>query len=439
MRRLRWLLLVAPISFLGVLTGGVLVHSYPALTPVVEASYDNTLDLDTVRSLENLRQLREQLIGQIAQQPQVLLSSSNGAGSSSSQLTQKLQAVEIRIQIEEMSKERLDEAIALANDARSLERRLDPEESTEAAEGSVYQRWDEAVALLLGIPRESLVYDQALEELEDYQARLAIAAYRYDTARSSFLEEIAEESGYGSDVRITVCSSQRECRRYQGDVEPASPASLIKVPIAIALMQKVEEDGIDISEIISISRSNYTEDAAKIWVGAEYPLRQVNYQMLAYSSNIATNELIDYVGMDYINQVMRDRGYRTTRVNTKLIGESIAPSNGITGVPNSITTDELTDMMVGIYNQEHPGDDVILESLVNQYDWDLGYSTVRQPAIWVGEKTGQNSKMLGATMGVTLNGTIYVITLTIDYTANEPAYRAVMRSIVDHLIANDGF
>jgi beta-lactamase class A len=406
---------------------------------VVEASYDNTLDLDTVRSLENLRQLREQLIGQIAQQPQVLLSSSNGAGSSSSQLTQKLQAVEIRIQIEEMSKERLDEAIALANDARSLERRLDPEESTEAAEGSVYQRWDEAVALLLGIPRESLVYDQALEELEDYQARLAIAAYRYDTARSSFLEEIAEESGYGSDVRITVCSSQRECRRYQGDVEPASPASLIKVPIAIALMQKVEEDGIDISEIISISRSNYTEDAAKIWVGAEYPLRQVNYQMLAYSSNIATNELIDYVGMDYINQVMRDRGYRTTRVNTKLIGESIAPSNGITGVPNSITTDELTDMMVGIYNQEHPGDDVILESLVNQYDWDLGYSTVRQPAIWVGEKTGQNSKMLGATMGVTLNGTIYVITLTIDYTANEPAYRAVMRSIVDHLIANDGF
>ncbi|MBW4656202.1 MAG: class A beta-lactamase-related serine hydrolase [Kaiparowitsia implicata GSE-PSE-MK54-09C] len=415
------------------------MHSYPALTPVVEASYDNTLDLDTVRSLENLRQLREQLIGQIAQQPQVLLSSSNGAGSSSSQLTQKLQAVEIRIQIEEMSKERLDEAIALANDARSLERRLDPEESTEAAEGSVYQRWDEAVALLLGIPRESLVYDQALEELEDYQARLAIAAYRYDTARSSFLEEIAEESGYGSDVRITVCSSQRECRRYQGDVEPASPASLIKVPIAIALMQKVEEDGIDISEIISISRSNYTEDAAKIWVGAEYPLRQVNYQMLAYSSNIATNELIDYVGMDYINQVMRDRGYRTTRVNTKLIGESIAPSNGITGVPNSITTDELTDMMVGIYNQEHPGDDVILESLVNQYDWDLGYSTVRQPAIWVGEKTGQNSKMLGATMGVTLNGTIYVITLTIDYTANEPAYRAVMRSIVDHLIANDGF
>ncbi|MGG6297445.1 serine hydrolase [Leptolyngbya sp. AN02str] len=434
MRRLFWYLLIAPISTLGVLAGGVLVHSYPALTPVLELTGGNrAYNIEAADSIAELREIRDRLIEQSQQK-----SSSATEGvpiTNPALLLQILQATEIRIQIEETAQENWSTAVRNAEKASQLGTSTELEE---AEAGEIYQLWSDAVRALREIPEDSFLGAQAAAKLDEYKDKLGVAAYRYDSARSGFLDAIAESTGRASDVHVTVCNLQRECRRLRGNEPPASPASLIKVPVAIALTQKLEEENIDIDTPMLVSPRNFTEDAAKIWVGAEYPTRKVLLQMITHSSNIATNQLIDYMGTDYINQVLRDRGYRTTRVNTKLIGDNIAPA-GLSGIPNQITTDELTDMMVGIYNNEHPGDDVILEGLVNQYDWDLAYEAIKRPAVWIGEKTGQNSKVLGTTAGVNIKGDRYVITVAINYTASEPAVKKVVKGIVDHLLANDGF
>lgn len=435
MRSLWWSLVLAPVATVGI-WGATALWRAPALAPVLETPHSEAVALPPVESLDELYAMRDRLQAELANHPPVLISSQTGTATAPTELLEQLQAAEIRIQIEEAAKEHWDAALAAGGTAAELG--LPTATADEARIAEVYTLWQTAIESLEAIPEDSLFAAEAAAKIQEYQPNLAIASYRYDTARSDFLIPIAEESGMGDRVRITVCNLERECRRLRGAEPPASPASLIKVPVAIALMQKLTEENIDPETKILVTRSNWTEDAARIWVGQEYPLREILYDMVARSGNIATNQLIDYLGHDYINQVLRDRGYTVTQVRTKLVGLRTYPAN-LGNPPNYMNSDELTDMMVSIYNQEHPGDELILDGLVNQWDWDLGYAAVKRPAIWIGEKTGQNSKVLGSTVGVSIDGDRYVITVTIDHTASEPAVRRVIRGVVEHLVEHDGF
>ncbi len=432
-----WYALVAPISAFGVMAGAVLVHSYPALTPVLERPYEEGASLiPEVKSLAELYEIRDRLRQDLESQPPALVSVATKAASAPTALLEKLQAVEIRIGVEEAAKASWEQAIRTASQAVKLKQQPNQTEETIAKR---YTLWKSATDSLREVSTDSFVGAQAAKKLEEYEGILSAVAYEYDTTRSGFLKAIADSTGMGSQVHVTVCTLERECRRYQGKEPPASPASLIKVPLAIATMEKLTREKIDPNTPIFIDPSNYTEDAAKIWVGTEYPIRQVLLQMITHSSNIATNQLIDYVGWQSIEQTLRDRGYEYTRVSTKLTGNSISPTANVGGVPNEINMDELTDMMVSIYNNEVPGSDLILEGLVNQYDWELGYEAIRRPAVWIGEKTGQNSSVLGTTVGVNIKGKRYVISVAINYTASEPAVKQVISGIVKHLIDHDGF
>lgn len=435
MRRLWWYLTVTPLTTFGIWATSLIVPSFPALTPVLETPHSETVPIPEAKSLEELYQIRDRLQAGLANRPPVLISSQTGTATAPTELLDSLQAVEILIQVEESAKQSWNDAIRAADQATALKSQAD---NSEASAEKAYTLWKQAMDSLKEVPQDSFMAAQAESKRKEYENNLAVAAYRYDTARSGFLQAIADKTGMASRVNVTVCNLKRECRRLRGNEPPASPASLIKVPVAIALMAKLHEENISPETKILVSRGNWTEDAGKIWVGSEYSLKKIMLDMVSFSGNIATNQLIDYIGRDYINKVLRDRGYTTTTVRTKLVGQSTYPAN-LGTPPNVMTTDELTDMMVGIYNQEHPGDDLILEGLVNQYDWELGYEAVKRPAVWIGEKTGQNSKVLGSTTGVNIGGERYVITVTIDYTASEPAVKTVIKGVVDHLIQNNGF
>ncbi|HIK56920.1 MAG TPA: serine hydrolase [Synechococcales cyanobacterium M55_K2018_004] len=437
--RLFWYLLVAPMTAVGVITGAILFQSHAALSPVLESADQQHVPLASTQSLEDLITIRDRLLSEIEKQPPTLIAAASGLGGPTpSAITHQLHAVAVRIEIEEMARENLSKAFKLAEEAVRLGNKTTLTSATQAELQRLYQLWDQAVAALSEIPEESFLSQQAIAKRREYEANRAYVGYYYDTIRSGFLKKIAESTGLGDRVHLTVCNLQRECRRLRGNQPPASPASLIKVPVAIALMAKLAAENISPETKILVSPGNWTEDAGKIWVGSEYSLRAIMADMISYSGNIATNQLIDYLGFDYINRVMRDRGYNTTRVNTKLVGESTYPANLGTG-PNVLTTDELTDMMVGIYNNEHPGDDLILDALVKQYDWELGYEAIKRPAVWIGEKTGQNSKVLGTTVGVNIQGERYIITVAINYTGSEPAVKQAVKGVVDHLIRHRGF
>jgi len=103
-----------------------------------------------------------------------------------------------------------------------------------------------------------------------------------------------------------------------------------------------------------------------------------------------------------------------------------------------MTTNEVTDMMRQVYTFEGPGSEEILDAMVGQYDWEFGYTAVIQlrnkRVAWIGEKTGQNSNVIGSSTAVKIDDERYVLTVTIDNSANQRMLRQVIGDTIQHVL-----
>jgi beta-lactamase class A len=394
------------------------------------------------RSLDELYKIRDRLITELEQpsspspEPTLLSGLVPPAANPQEKLLSQLQAVEAQILVEQRANDDLQQAVRLAN--RAVETKRQQNQSIESSQQTQFL-WNQALNNLQSVPQNSFLASLTASKTQEYRENLTAATSQVQQAKSDFLAAIARESGLSGQASIGICRLSRECVHLRGDVPPVSPASLIKLPIAVALMQKVETEKISLNKEVFVNRGNFTEDSStKILSPKNYPLKTLLEEMIDRSSNTATNQLIDYLGSDYINQFLENRGYQVTRVNFKLMGEKIMPANPGSG-PNRLTANELTEMMVQIYNGEAPGAKQLIETLNGQYDRALGFAALQgTKAQWLGEKTGQNSLVLGTTLAMSIDGEAYVMTV-IDTRSGDLQMRQSISKIADYISRNPSF
>lgn len=92
-------------------------------------------------------------------------------------------------------------------------------------------------------------------------------------------------------------------------------ASLIKLFILLALDEDFLSDEIIIDESKKVDGGVLFKLKSKIKLSIE----DLAMLMIAYSDNSATNILIDYLGMDRINTVIKDYGFEGTALNRKMM------------------------------------------------------------------------------------------------------------------------
>jgi len=394
------------------------------------------------RSLDELYKIRDRLITELEQpsspspEPTFLSRLVPLAANPQEQLLSQLQAVEVQILVEQRANDDLRQAVRLAN--RAVETKQQQNQSIESSQQTQFL-WNQALNNLQSVPQDSFLASLTASKTQEYRENLTAATSQVQQAKSDFLAAVARESGLSGQASIGICRLSRECVHLRGDVPPVSPASLIKVPIAVALMQKVETEKISLNKEVFVNRGNFTEDSStKILSPKNYPLKTLLEEMIDRSSNTATNQLIDYLGWDYINQFLDNRGYEVTRVNFKLMGEKIMPANPGSG-RNRVTANELTEMMVQIYNGETPGAKHLIETLNGQYDRAIGFAALQgTKAQWLGEKTGQNSLVLGTTLAMSIDGEAYVMTV-IDTRSGDLQMRQSISKIADYISRNPSF
>ena len=394
------------------------------------------------RSLDELYKIRDRLVTELEQpdnpspEPTLLSRLVPLAANPQEKLLSQLQAVEAQILVEQRAKDDLQQAVRLAN--RAVETKRQQNQSIESSQQTQFL-WNQALNNLQEVPQDSFLASLTASKTQEYQENLTAATSQVQQAKSDFLAAVARESGLSGQASIGICRLSRECVHLRGDVPPVSPASLIKVPIAVALMQKVETEKISLNKEVFVNRGNFTEDSStKILSPKNYPLKTLLEEMIDRSSNTATNQLIDYLGWDYINQFLDNRGYQVTRVKFKLMGEKIMPANPGFG-RNRVTANELTEMMVQIYNGETPGAKELIETLNGQYDRALGFAALQgTKAQWLGEKTGQNSLVIGTTLAMSIDGEAYVMTV-IDTRSGDLQMRQSISKIADYISRNPSF
>lgn len=103
--------------------------------------------------------------------------------------------------------------------------------------------------------------------------------------------------------------------------EPYETASTIKSYILSALYQAVEEGKASLQDRLRCEKRFWIDGSGvlgSLEVGTELSVKNVATLMIIVSDNIATNMLIDYLGIDYINDCIAAQGFTGTRLHNVL-------------------------------------------------------------------------------------------------------------------------
>ncbi|WP_102272703.1 serine hydrolase [Cytobacillus massiliigabonensis] len=110
-----------------------------------------------------------------------------------------------------------------------------------------------------------------------------------------------------------------------------SSASLIKVPILIECFRQAERGTLNLQQSIQIASVEKVGGAGVLQAlskDLELKVMDAMTLMIIVSDNLATNLLIDLIGMDQINQGMRELNLQHTELNRKMM-DFTALTNGI--------------------------------------------------------------------------------------------------------------
>jgi beta-lactamase class A len=126
-------------------------------------------------------------------------------------------------------------------------------------------------------------------------------------------------------------TGERVSRR--GD-EPFPTASLIKVPIAVALMDQVSAGQLSLDDRITVLRIEKVPGAGLLQFlhdGAEITIRDAAWLMLTISDNTATNLLLSRIEMRRVWEAMEKRSLPRTKVHSKVFLRlaSVAPDSSV--------------------------------------------------------------------------------------------------------------
>ncbi|MCE8038573.1 serine hydrolase [Halomonas sp. MCCC 1A11062] len=159
-------------------------------------------------------------------------------------------------------------------------------------------RWVTQVLLLLVMVLPSMAMAQP-SWAEQVDARLEPVWAERLEARLALLE-----AGYAGEIGVHVRELGSGARLGWRDDEYWYLASLVKLPVAIELMARVETGEMSLQDRLTLQRSDYVDGAGSTnWAspGSALPLRQLLESMMIVSDNTASDMLIRHLGLESVN------------------------------------------------------------------------------------------------------------------------------------------
>jgi beta-lactamase class A len=149
-------------------------------------------------------------------------------------------------------------------------------------------------------------------------------------------------------------------------------ASIIKIPILMALMEAVAQGELDLDEEYVLLEEDIVGGAGEIqhsMAGEQFSFDFLAREMIRISDNTATNIIINRIGKDRVNSVLQTYGCKDTQLNRKMMDfEAIKE-----GKQNFTSSKEMAELLGWIYNGEGmsaKGKEYILDLLFGCEDKD---------------------------------------------------------------------
>ena len=173
------------------------------------------------------------------------------------------------------------------------------------------------------------------EKIEEVAGRLRERVEGHDGVAGVYVRDL--EGGYGYGVRAD---------------ETFFSASIIKVPVMVAVYRKVERGELSFSQKVELKEEDWAAGAGWLqWeeAGTEQTVGDLLLLMMTQSDNVATNALVRMVGgSDHVNDVARSLGAEDTLLYQKVSSErGVVPS-----IDNRTTPRDMATMMEKIADDE---------------------------------------------------------------------------------------
>lgn len=167
--------------------------------------------------------------------------------------------------------------------------------------------------------------DQVREICEEFNGRIGLSAYNLHTE---------ETIGYQAE-----------------DLFPT--ASVIKLPVLLTLMQQVGDGLYSLDDPLMLRRADQIGGSGllqHLTPGLTMPLRDWAFLMMNISDNLATNVLIDHVGLKNVQQWLADKNYPDVQLHHKIDFSLLKTDQNELG---TATPAGLTRMITAVFQQKH--------------------------------------------------------------------------------------
>lgn len=128
------------------------------------------------------------------------------------------------------------------------------------------------------------------------------------------------------DPEIRVSMAVHDAKGHQlfglNDSVSVASASVIKIPILMEFMFQLEAKKIKLKDEYRLKNEDKVGGSGNLQFEAEgkiFTLEELATAMIAVSDNVATNILIDKLGADNINEMLKYHGWQKTQLNRKMM------------------------------------------------------------------------------------------------------------------------
>ena len=159
------------------------------------------------------------------------------------------------------------------------------------------------------------------------------------------IEQIIETSPYKIHVVVEDYKSGSTLINKRAE-DVFSSASVIKVPILIAILHHLQQTSGNLQQVISITPENVVDFSVLTeQKQGTATLYELLLWMIITSDNTATNECIDFLGMDTLNNYFKKFGLNNTALQRKMMDFTRQKQ----GFDNETTAEDMRHLFKQIY------------------------------------------------------------------------------------------
>jgi len=194
------------------------------------------------------------------------------------------------------------------------------------------------------------------ERVEEVVGKLQERVKGYDGVAGVYVRDLEGDFGYGVRADETFFS-----------------ASIIKVPVMVAVYRKIEQGDLSFSQEVELKEEDWAAGAGWLqWeeAGSKQTVGDLLLLMMTQSDNVATNALIRMVGgSEHVNEVAESLGAKDTLLYQKVSSERGA----VPGLDNRTTPRDMATMLQKIADDEAASEKscgYMIELMrTNELDW----------------------------------------------------------------------